>query len=99
MRICLSICNSRWSSSGNALLIEIAFPSQTSPGRTLVIPAGPGESLPPLPPGGITLTTDLKTIPGAQWIDRAPEAPGKDLAHFAYVKYAEHRNLYRITVP
>jgi DNA-binding winged helix-turn-helix (wHTH) protein/Tol biopolymer transport system component len=99
MRTCVSICNVRWSSSGDALLIGVAFPSQTSPGRTLVIPAGPGESLPSLPPGGITLTTDPKTIAGAQWIDRAPQVPGKDLAHFAYVKYSEHRNLYRITLP
>jgi eukaryotic-like serine/threonine-protein kinase len=97
--LCKNYCRSRWASDGKYLYIMTDSASQTAPGRTLAIPAGPEESLPAFPPNGITTTTDLKTIPGSQWVNRGDIVPGKDLSHFAYVKSTEHRNLYRISLP
>ena len=45
-------CSPTWSSTGRFLFIPVEAPSRTSPGRSLAIPVGPGESLPPLPPEG-----------------------------------------------
>ena len=53
LRICAGYCLLAWSSSGKFLFIAVRSGDETSPGRSLAIPVGPGESLPALPPGGI----------------------------------------------
>ena len=53
--ICANYCVPKWSSTGDFLVIPVEAPSRTGPGRSLAIPAGPGETLPELPPGGIEL--------------------------------------------
>ena len=103
--LCKIYCRSRWAADGKYLYIktdsasQADSTSQTGSGRTLAVSAGPEERLPAFPPDGITSATDAKTIPGAQWVNRGDLVPGKDLAHFAYVKNTEHRNLYRISLP
>jgi DNA-binding winged helix-turn-helix (wHTH) protein/Tol biopolymer transport system component len=99
LRICASYCLPIWSSSGKFLFIAIEAPSQTSPGRSLAIPVGPGESLPAFPLGGVEAGAEPSVIPGAQSVNRQDLVPGKDLSHFAYVNTTSHRNLYRISLP
>jgi DNA-binding winged helix-turn-helix (wHTH) protein/WD40 repeat protein len=98
-RICESYCYPAWSSSGRFLLVPVELPSRAGPGRSLVIPVGPGESLPALPPGGIEPSAQPSAVPGAQSLDRASLIPGADPSHYAYVKTTAHRNLYRISLP
>ena len=98
-RMCAGYCVPAWSSSGNLLFIPVEAASRTSPGRSLAIPLGPGESLPDLPPNGIEPMADASVVPGAQSVPRATLIPGRDLEHFAYVKTTVHRNLYRISPP
>jgi DNA-binding winged helix-turn-helix (wHTH) protein/Tol biopolymer transport system component len=96
--ICAEFCAPAWSSSGHFLAIAIDPPTRTSPGRSLAIPVGPGETLPELPPAGIELAT-ASDIPGTEWIARGDIIPGKVSGRFAYVNNTVHRNLYRISLP
>lgn len=98
-RICASYCIPVWASSGRFLFVPVEASSQTTPGRSLALPVGPGETLPKLPPGGIQPLAEPSIVPGAQSISRAELVPGKDLLHYAYVNTAVHRNLYRISLP
>jgi DNA-binding winged helix-turn-helix (wHTH) protein/Tol biopolymer transport system component len=98
-RICETYCNPTWSSSGRFLLVPVEAPSREGPGRSLVIPVGPGESLPPLPAGGISPGAEPDVLPGAQSLSRTGVVPGNDLSHYAYVKTTAHRNIYRISLP
>ena len=98
-RLCASYCPSTWSSNGKFLFIPVEASTQTSPGRNLAIPVGPGESLPDFPPGGIEPGAEPDVMPGSQSVYRAELVPGKDLSHFAYVNTTSHRNLYRISLP
>lgn len=98
-RICASYCLPVWSSSGRFLFVPVEASSQTSPGRSLAIPVGPGEALPEFPPGGIQQLAEPNVVPGAQSISRAELVPSKDLSRYAYVNTTEHRNLYRISLP
>jgi DNA-binding winged helix-turn-helix (wHTH) protein/Tol biopolymer transport system component len=97
--LCATYCAPVWSSSGKFLFLPVESPSPTTPGRSLAIPLGPGETLPALPPGGLQPFAEPSTVPGAQSIGRAELIPGKDLAHYAYVNTTVHRNLYRISLP
>ena len=76
-----------------------ASADETSPGRSLAIPLGPGESLAALPPGGVEAGAEPDEVPGSQSVNRALLVPGEDLSHFAYVNTTSHRNLYRISLP
>jgi DNA-binding winged helix-turn-helix (wHTH) protein/Tol biopolymer transport system component len=98
-RLCTRYCVPTWSSSGKFLFIPVEDPSRNSPGRSLAIPVGPGETLPDLPPGGIEPMADANVVPGAQSVPRADLVPGRDLDHYAYVKTTVHRNLYRVSLP
>lgn len=99
LRICASFCVPAWSSSGRFLFIAVEAPTQTSQGRSLAIPLGPGESLAAVPPGGIKPGAEPDEVPGSQSVSRALLVPGKDPSHFAYVNTTSHRNLYRISLP
>ena len=64
VRICASYCLPTWSSSGKFLFIAVEAPTETSPGRSLAIPVGPGESLAALPPGGVKAGAEPDEVPG-----------------------------------
>jgi DNA-binding winged helix-turn-helix (wHTH) protein/Tol biopolymer transport system component len=98
-RICAGYCLPVWSSNGRFLFVPVEASSQTTAGRSLAIPVGPGESLPGLPPGGIQPLAEPSIVPGAQSISRAELIPGMNLSHYAYVNTTVHRNLYRISLP
>jgi DNA-binding winged helix-turn-helix (wHTH) protein/Tol biopolymer transport system component len=97
--ICTPYCLTGWSTDGKFLFVSVEDPSRVSPGRSLAIPAGPGESLADLPVGGIALQEDSKVIPGAEWVDRGALVPGKDPVHYAWVNITVHQNLYQISLP
>jgi Tol biopolymer transport system component len=98
-RLCANYCVPVWSPSGRFLYVPVEPASEKGPGRSLVIPVGPGEALPPLPEGGIGALTDARVVAGAQSIPRAELVPGESPGQFAYVKTTTHRNLYRISLP
>jgi Tol biopolymer transport system component/DNA-binding winged helix-turn-helix (wHTH) protein len=98
-RICASYCVQRWSTDGKFLFVGVEDPSGTSPGRSLAIPVGPGESLTDLPAGGIAPQAKAGVVQGAQSVGRGELVPGKDPEHYAWVNTTVHRNLYRISLP
>jgi len=98
-RICASYCFLRWSTDGRFLFVPVAEDSLTGPGRTLAVPAGPGEALPDLPSDGIAPLADPGVAHGAQSVAHGWIVPGKDPEHYAWVNRTVHRNLYRITIP
>ena len=97
--LCASFCLPIWSPNGKFLYISVEAQSRQTPGRSLAIPVGPGETLPEFPPDGVEPGSDSNVIPGAQGIERAELVPGNDLLHFAYVNTTVRRNLYRISLP
>jgi serine/threonine protein kinase len=97
--VCRRRCDPFWSPNGKFLFIVVEEPSRTSPGRSLAIPLGAGETLPKFPPEGIGPSTDASIMPGSQSVNRARLVPGRTLSHFAYVNTTVHRNLYQISLP
>jgi PAS domain S-box-containing protein len=79
--------------------MDITDQKDAETGRSLAIPVGYDENLPPLPHGGIEPLANASVVPGAQSIARGELVPGRDPAHFAYVNTTVHRNLYRISLP
>jgi DNA-binding winged helix-turn-helix (wHTH) protein/Tol biopolymer transport system component len=98
-RICAPWCLARWSTDGKFLFVSVEDSSRTSPGRSLAIPVGPGESLPYLPAGGIAPLAEPSVVQGAESVGRGALVPGKDPAHYAWVNITVHRNLYQISLP
>src|ERR1700728_2715726 len=98
-RICAPYCLTRWSTDGKFLFVSMEDSSRTSPGRSLAIPVGPGESLPDLPAGGIAPLAEPSVVQGAESVGRGALVPGKDPAHYAWVNITVHRNLYQISLP
>jgi DNA-binding winged helix-turn-helix (wHTH) protein/Tol biopolymer transport system component len=96
---CVSYCTPKWSTDGKFLFIPIEDPSRISPGRSVAIPAGSGESLPNLPAQGIATGSEPGAIEGARSVNRAGIVPGKDPEHYVWVNTTVHRNLYRISLP
>jgi Tol biopolymer transport system component/DNA-binding winged helix-turn-helix (wHTH) protein len=97
-QLCEGFCVSSWSTSGKFLLITVEISSPNSPGRSLAIPLGPEETLPPLPLRGIPAMALPSIVKGAVSVPRANLVPGRDMEHFAYVNATVHRNLYRISL-
>jgi len=95
--LCDRVCETRWSTNGDWLLILDVFANRGEGGHSLAIPVGPGEHLPDLPPAGFPAQAQASAVPGALLVARDDLIPGKDPAHFAYVKTTVHRNLYRIS--
>jgi hypothetical protein len=97
--VCRRRCDPIWSTSGKFLFIVVEEPSRTSPGRSLAIPLGAGETFPKFPPEGIGASADASIMPGSQSVNRAYLVPGKSPTHYAYVNTTAHRNLYQISLP
>jgi len=97
--LCAGYCKATWSADGKFLLVSMEDATRTSPGRSLAIPVGPGESLPDLPAGGLPPLAEPSIVPGARSIARAALVPGNDVDHYAWVNTTVHRNLYRISLP
>jgi DNA-binding winged helix-turn-helix (wHTH) protein/Tol biopolymer transport system component len=99
VRVCEIYCEMSWASDGSALYVSVEEASLSSPGRALRIPAGPGESLPPLPVDGLRPGAAPSDVAGASSMPRAELIAGPDRATFAYVRTTGHRNLFRIVLP
>lgn len=98
-RLCAPFCFTKWSTNGKFLFVSVEESSRTSPGRSLAIPLGPGESLPQLPSGGIPPLAEPSVVQGAESVGRQQLVPGEDPEHYAWVNTTVHRNLYRISLP
>lgn len=98
-RLCAGYCVPTWSTDGKFLFLPVEDASRTGPGRSLAIPAGPGETLPDLPAGGIAPMADPSVVAGARLVGRAGLIPGKDPNNYAWVNTTVQRNLYRISLP
>jgi eukaryotic-like serine/threonine-protein kinase len=99
VRICEIYCQVHWSANGRFVFASVEERSLASPGRTLVIPIGPGEALPTFPPGGIPPFSNAVVMPGTVSMPRADVLPGADADTFAYVRTGIHRNLFRMMLP
>ncbi len=97
-RICAGYCVPRWSSSGRFLFVPVEASSNGNAGRSLLFPVGPNERLPELPPAGITVLPAPDDVPGAKAIPLADLVPGKDPAHYAFVRTSVQRNLFRVSL-
>jgi hypothetical protein len=97
-KICDGFRPVAWAPDGSFFYIGVTRSSRSSPGKTLVIPLRPGESLPDLPASGIRGAKDAAAFPGSRLIDGWAITPGRDPSVFAYVKATMHRNLFRIPV-
>lgn len=97
--ICTDFCVPLWSPNGEYLFVRVRNISRNGPGQTLAIPVEPGERLAPFPAGGLQAGDETRAMPGAQIINRAEIVPGIDPAHYAWINYTVHRNLYRISLP
>ncbi|MGA7155457.1 MAG: winged helix-turn-helix domain-containing protein [Acidobacteriaceae bacterium] len=98
-QLCPGYCRAAWSSNGRFLFIPVEDPSETSPGRSLAIPVGPGEDLANLPAEGIPPNSAPSVVPGARSVNGNEIVPGANLSHYAYVNTTVHRNLFRISLP
>ena len=99
LNICAGYCVPTWSPNGKFLFLSMTPSSQTNSGRSVAVAVGPGEHLPPLPAKGFSSRSDLRLVPGSQWLNREDLVPGEDPGHYAYVKTSSHRNIYRLTLP
>ncbi len=98
-RICEGFCVTDWASDGSSLVVTTEFPSSNSPGRSLVIPIGRSESIPETPATDSGFLITPGAVVGTRWIPKSGLIPGRDLAHFAFVKKTVHKNLFRLTLP
>jgi hypothetical protein len=94
-RICAAYCPATWTPDGKYLYLGFERPSHESPGKTLVVPVPPGQTLPELPAAGIRNLEDGQTFPGARIIEASEISPGP-YPSFAYVKTTVLSNLFRI---
>lgn len=99
LRICVDYCQPKWSTNGKFLFVPVEDPTRTSPGRSLAIPVGPGETILGIPRGGIAPMAQPSVVPGARSVARAKLVPGGDPDDYAWVNTSVHRNLYRISLP
>jgi DNA-binding winged helix-turn-helix (wHTH) protein/Tol biopolymer transport system component len=93
-----TFCFPVWSPNGKFLFVPVEEATRTNPGRSLAIPLGPNEGLPPFPAGGIPPDADANIVPGARSVNRYDLIPGNDPSAYAFVKTNLHANLYRISI-
>jgi len=99
VRVCEIFCEMSWTTTGEYLLASVEERSLAGPGRTLAIPVGPGETLPPLPPLGIPPLADARLIHGARTVAGGYVFPSADPETFVYLQVDQHRNLFRLMLP
>lgn len=97
--LCTDYCSPKWSPDGKYLYIAVQYVSRTSPGKTIAIPMGAGETFPELPAEGVPPLADPSIVKGAQAVPRSVAVPGMDPDHYAWINATVQRNLYRITLP
>jgi DNA-binding winged helix-turn-helix (wHTH) protein/Tol biopolymer transport system component len=98
VRICEIYCEMAWSTNGKFIFASVEEPSLSSPGRTLAIPVGPGETLPQFPSSGIRPLSEANAIPGSISVKGAGLIPGEGPHRLAYIKTTAHRNLFRVVL-
>ncbi len=82
-----------WSRNGKEMWLYSRRPNQI-----YTVPLRSGESLPVIPPGGISWRDGVPAIPGVGIIAQRAFT-GPDPQVYAYLKVSTHRNIYRVPVP
>jgi serine/threonine protein kinase len=91
-------CEVDWTPNGKSLVVRLGNTGSAVVGRTFVIGLRPGETLPRLPPRGITSEADLVGLRILQAADRAVY-PADVAPLIAFVRSTTERNIYRIPLP
>jgi len=60
------------------------------------VPLRPGQTLPPIPAGGLRRDEDIAALPGARRIAPQHIFPGPDPSRWAFSKVTIQRNIYRV---
>jgi Tol biopolymer transport system component len=91
-RICAYNCLPavQWSPDGKFLYIEAGQRG------TAVMPVPAGQSLPDLPPSGLSTPSDALKLPGARLIAQRAVIASPNLSKYLFVKTELRRNLFRI---
>jgi eukaryotic-like serine/threonine-protein kinase len=66
--------------------------------QTFAVPLRPGQTIPPLPSGGLKSLADAANLPGAKTFPELRAFGGADPSHYAFPRVTTHRNIYRIPV-
>ncbi|HZQ55926.1 MAG TPA: winged helix-turn-helix domain-containing protein [Bryobacteraceae bacterium] len=98
-RVCPGPCAVAWSPDQKWFYVGVVPASRTDPGKTIVLPIPPGQSLPNLPAAGIGSLEEGLAVPGARIIEQPEVFPGTGFGTYVYVKTTVHRNLFRIPLP
>ena len=95
--MCRGVCGVRWSLDGRSLFLSVPGVNvgQVQGWGTFVIPLPPGKLFPRLPPSGITVESEMATIPGAKKLDEYV-LPGGNEEMYTFSRVTVHRNLFRI---
>ena len=97
IRVCRGVCGVRWSLDGRSLFLSVPGVNvgQVQGWGTFIIPLPPGKLFPRLPPSGITVESEMATIPGAKKLDEYV-LPGGNEEMYTFSRVTVHRNLFRI---
>ena len=97
IRVCRGVCGVRWSLDGRSLFLSVPGVNvgQVQGWGTFIIPLPPGKLFPRLPPSGITVESEMATIPGAKKLDEYV-LPGGNEEMYTFNRVTVHRNLFRI---
>ena len=93
-----AISRLRWTPDGTRALlaVQLGASSAWGFGRTYVLTLQPGETLPPVPPGGFTSEAQVAALPGVEVIPYGDVAFSLTPGVYAFSKITVTRNLYRI---
>lgn len=97
--ICKAICTARWGLSGKYFYLSFLGAGDAGVATTFAAPLAPRQSLPHLPPEGLTSPEQAEQMPG--WLaiaQRENIVPGTTPSHYAFTRQVVHRNLYRIPI-
>ncbi|HKE29171.1 MAG TPA: protein kinase [Bryobacteraceae bacterium] len=84
-----------WSRDGRFLYVHFAWTTR----ETYAVPLRSGQTLPPLPKGGIHSAEEAAALPGAQRIPQLRAFVGDDPSVYAFMRNTSQRNIYRVPVP
>lgn len=88
-------CEVDWTADGKSLVVRLALNQASNRARTFLVPLGPREALPPLPPEGIRSEKDLTDLPGSLAADGFLY-PNDKFQVYAFRRETIQRNIYRV---
>jgi serine/threonine protein kinase len=83
-----------WSRDGRFLFLH-----GNDSNQTWTVRLRPGQTLPPLPSGGVNRPEDFAALPEAHLIPQPFAFAGSNPDVYAYARVSTHRNIYRVSIP